>query len=517
MLKGFSCSWLRTIPFLAGCFALTGSFSARAGSTPQDAHAPEWEANTRISLEKMAATLTETLKPWPVPVRTFRVDDYGAKPDGVTLNTAALQRAIDACSASGGGVVLFARGDYVTGTIELKSGVMLEVDGGARILGSTHLPDYPDKVAVHQTIMDYKMHINTSLIYAENCERIGIRGDGTIDGRGESKNFPRTDMKPHAPITGRPFLMRIIECRKVVMDGIHLRDSASWMEDYLNCDDLILQGIKVDNQANYNEDGFDIDGCRNVIVRNCLINSHDDGMCFKGAGLRTMENVLVENCTAYSDCNALKFGTDSEADFRNVLIRNIKTGGVPEELPAFKRRLALSGIAWESVDGGTVENILVTNAQIDRADAPIFLRLGDRGHAKPDTSKPAPGKLRQLIFEQITGTNNGKLGSIVAGIPEARIQDVVIRNMQLSTLGGGKPDHAEIPEHVSDYPDPPMFGRDLPAYGFWLRHADGVTFQDVKIVPMKLDPRPQFDAGADTANIVLDGSPLNGPAAQPKR
>ena len=345
--------------------------------------AADWQTATRDSVGQMAAMLTQTLKPWPVPNRTFRVEDYGAIGDDLTLNTLAIQRAIDACSAAGGGVVLFDRGDFVTGTLQLKTGVMLQIDRSARILGSLRSSDYPDKVPAHQTAMDSILHITKSLIYADGCQRIGIRGAGTIDGRGVRKNWPRKNTGPHPPVNDRPFLLRIIECRQVVIDGIHLRDSASWMEDYLNCDDLIIQNLNVENQGNYNNDGFDIDGCRNVIVRDCFINAWDDAMCFKGAGLRDMQNVLVENCAAYSGCNALKYGTDSEAGFQNILIRNVKLGGVPKDLPAFKRRNATSGISWESVDSGMLQNIVVSGAQIDRADSPIFLRIGDRGATSP--------------------------------------------------------------------------------------------------------------------------------------
>jgi Glycosyl hydrolases family 28 len=417
--------------------------------------------DTRLSLEKMATTLTETLKPWPVPDRVYRVEDFGAIGDGVAMNTGALQHAIDACSTAGGGVVLVDRGSFVTGTIELKSGVMLEVGKGARILGSLRLSDYPNRTPAHS---NSSVRVTLSLIYAENCERIGIRGEGVIDGRGLRKTFPPVASSGRGEsLVGRPFLMRILECRNVVIDGIHLRDSASWLEDYVDCDGLLIQGINVENPVNLNNDGLDIDGCRNVIVRNCFINSWDDAICFKNSTPRTMENVLVENCTAYSGCNPLKFGTSSEGGFRNVLIRNIKLGGVPKDLPALRHRLAISGISWESVDGSTIENVLVTNAQIDQADSPIFLRLGNRGRIRPDRPNPQPGKMRHLIFDHISGNDNGTLGSIIAGIPGSKIQDVVIRNMKL-TVAGGKTERTrlKIPEDVADYPCP--FRKPQPRY-----------------------------------------------------
>jgi hypothetical protein len=485
-------------------FALTLPVAVRAQS-------PEWEAPLRASLEQMAATLTETLKPWPVPDHIFRVEDFGAVGDGTTINTAAIQKAIDACTAAGGGVVLVDQGDYVTGTIDLKSGVMLEIAKGARLLGSTNIADYPDRIPMHQTVMDTWMKLTQSLIYAENCERIGIRGEGVIDGRGSHENFPGPN--GIGPVTGRPFLIRMIECRKVVVDGIHLRNAAAWMENYLNCDDVILQGINVENQANWNNDGVDLDGCHNVIVRDCFINSEDDGLCFKGAGLRTMENVLVENSKIYSTCNAIKFGTDSQAGFRNVLIRNVEIGGPAPDMPSSFHRRAISGISWQAVDGGTVENILVSQVKMDRTDGQFCLRLGNRGRVKPDMPKPPPAALQHLVFEHITGGDNGACGSLISGIPDARVQGVIFRDVKLSVAGGGTSGDASrvVQELVTAYPDILSFGKKMPAFGFWIRHADDITFDGVTISPEKPDERQPFVVSTDAADISVEGKPFPDP------
>jgi polygalacturonase len=461
----------------------------------------------QASLEKMAAGLTATLKPWPVPARVFRITDFGAIGDGKTVNSAAIQKAIDTCSAQGGGVVLVEKGDYVTGTIDLKDGVMLEVAADAKLLGSTNIADYPPRVPKHETVMDTWMKLTQSLIYAKGCQRVGIRGKGMIDGRGSNKNFPGKNGIGAMP--NRPFLIRMIECRDVVLDGIHLRNAASWMQNYLACDDLIFQDVHVENLTNWNNDGFDIDGCRNVIVRNCFVNSEDDGLCFKGASLRDMENILVENSTVYSTCNAIKFGTDSQAGFRNVLIRNVVAGGPPASLPVHDnapRRPNISGISWLVADGGTVDNILVENVKLDRTESPFCLRLGDRGRVKPNMPKPAPGKLRNLVFENIQGSDNGRRGSVITGIPGAQIENVVFRNIQLSTAGGATSADAQrtVPEVPDAYPDAPSFGRTVPAFGFWIRHADGITFENVIVSPKNPDARPQFAQGVDTRNIGIN-------------
>jgi polygalacturonase len=489
--------------FLPTLFATLAVLSPLAVAAAPD-QTPEWEAPLRASLEKMADHLTATLKPWPVPDRVFNVANFGAVGDGTTLNTTALQKAIDACGAAGGGVVLVEKGDYVTGTLDLKSGVMLEIAKGSRLLGSTNFADYPPRVPRNETVMDTWMKLTQSLIYAENCDRIGIRGAGVIDGRGSRENFPgKNDI---GAMPNRPFLIRMVKCRNVVMDGITLRNAASWMQNYLNCENLLLQGVRVENLTNWNNDAFDIDGCRNVIVRNCSSDSVDDGLCFKGAGLRTMENVLVENSEFRTQCNAIKFGTDSQGGFKNVLIRNVKLGAT-RETQLHKGTHAISGISLQSVDGGTVENIRATDVTMDRTQSPVCLRLGDRGRVKPGMAKPKPGAIRRIILENITGADHGARGSIVSGIPGAKIEDVVFRNLQLTMSGGGteKDAQREVPELVDAYPDAFSFGPTVPAYGFWGRHADRITFDRVKITPRKPDARPEFVIGVDTSAIQSSG------------
>lgn len=466
------------------------------------AQSPEWEAPLRTSLEQMAATLTANLKPWPVPNRVFRVTDYGAVGDGKTVNSAAIQKALDACSQAGGGVVLIEKGDYVTGTLDLKNGVMLEIAKDARLLGSTNFTDYPPRVPAHETVMDTWMKLTQSLIYAENCDRIGIRGAGVIDGQGTRENFPgKNDI---GAMPNRPFLIRMVECHNVVMDGITLKDPAAWTQNYLNCENVILQGVHVNSLSNWNNDAFDIDGCRNVIVRGCSSLSVDDGLCFKGAGLRTLENVLVENSEFRTPCNAIKFGTDSQGNFRNILIRNVTIGGTP--VPALhKSRESISGISLQSVDGGTLENILITGVRMDNTHSPFCLRLGNRGRVKPDMPKPEPGAIRRIILEHIQGGGHQRRGSIISGILGAKIRDVVFRDIQLTTSGGGTEKDATriVPEFIDAYPDAFTFGATVPAYGFWIRHAEHILFDRVTITPATPDARACFATGVDTSRIVL--------------
>ncbi len=459
----------------------------------------------------MASQLTATLKPWPVPERIFRPEDHGAVADGRTINTPALQQTIDACSAAGGGTVRLTKGDYITGALELKPGVMLQVDKEAHLLGSTDLADLPRRELHYSTVgADSPTNMKRSLIFAQGCERVGIRGEGTIDARGSFESFPGQQGQEG----DRPFLLRMVECRQVFIGGIHLRDSANWVQHYLNCDDLILQGVHVESHSNWNNDGIDIDACRNVLVRDCFVNSEDDALCFKNSSTRSLENILVENCKFYSTCNAIKFGTVSVGPFRNVLIRHVEMGGpTPDMVPATNHKgrvRAIAGVSWESADGGDIENILVTGAHIVRTDAPLFVVANHRGRVAAGMSSPGVGKVSNLLFEHLTGEGNGGEGSAFVGQPGAPIENVAVNDYKVAVAGGGtaKQAAAKLKEQPTAYPQADMFRAWYPAYGFYVWHAKNVSFTGLDITPGQPDARPPVVAGPDTENVSLDGNRL---------
>lgn len=457
---------------------------------------PDWFSPLRQELHRMADTLTASLTGWHGSDKTFRPEDFGARPGEKA--TAAIQAAIDAAAASGA-TVLLSGGDYLSGTLSLRSGVRLMVAPGSRLLASTDLADYPECIAQRLTVQDTNMGMNQSLIFAEGCENICICGGGELNGQGTRDHFPGDETCHGTP--GRPFLMRLIDCRDVHVHHITLRSAACWMQNYLNCDRVLLEHVTVRNQVNYNNDGIDLDGCRDVIVRHCDVLSGDDACCFKGASQRPTERVLVENSRFDSACNAFKVGTDTQGDFRNVLVRSCQLGGVEDDPSGLKHRCADSGISLEMVDGGTLENFLLENITIDRAWSPIFLRLEDRGRVKPGDPKPPVGRLRRVAISHVTGQDNGPRGSYMIGIPEGAIEQVLLHDVHLHQHASEKP---VLPESAIDelrgvYPDAHMIDSlgDAPARGLWARHVHDLSLAGYDVIPDRRDPRPYLVVGTD--------------------
>ena len=362
----------------------------------------------------------------------------------------------------------------------------------ACLKASTDLRDFPEMHAKRLTVQDTSMGMHQSLIFAEDCEHVALCGEGVLDGQGFPDNFPGEETAQGTP--GRPFMIRMIDCRDVLVSGLTMKNSPCWMQNYLNCDCLTLCGLTVRNHANYNNDGMDIDGCRDVLVRHCRVTSGDDALCFKGASMRPLERVLVEDCDFYSACNAVKVGTDTQGDFRDVLIRRCRIGGLAEDPSGLKHACADSGISLESEDGGTVERFWLEDIEMTRVWSPFFLRLENRGRVRPGDPAPGPGAIRQVLFEHIRGTGNGPRGSYILGIPEARIRDILFRDIELRQkpyTGEVRP-AVEYPEFTGMYPDAHMidgFGP-APAYGLWVRHADGIVLDRYRIIPDGEDSRP---------------------------
>jgi len=424
----------------------------------------------------------------------YDVRGYGADGDGKTLCTGAIQKAIDRCAAAGGGIVYFPPGQFLSGTIRLKSGVTLRLDAGCTLRGSRNLKDYPPAVPAYRSYTDN--YTDKSLIYGEKLERVAIVGGGTIDGQGASFQ---------GPYKVRPYLIRLIECRDVTVDGVTIRDSPMWVQHYLACDDVRISGITVRSHVNANNDGIDIDSCRRVVITGCNVDSGDDAIVLKSTSARPCTDVVVANCILRSTCNALKMGTESNGGFQNIVL----TGCTIYDTH-------LAGLALEIVDGGTMDRIVVSDITMTGVGAPLFLRLGNRARPfKEDMDKPGVGAMRNITISNIEATGVNPTGCALAGLPDAKIENVTLSNIRLSFAAGGKAEEASrtIPEEADKYPECAMFGR-LPAYGLYCRHISGLKLMNVE-VQLAGDDKRHALVFEDVKDATVDGmgAPYFGGAA----
>jgi polygalacturonase len=415
----------------------------------------------------------------PAAEPLVNVRDLGAAADGKTFCTAALQKAIDRCGSAGGGTVYFPPGTYLSGTIFLKSRVTLNLAAGATLLGSPHKDDYP--VTIPKNIESRTNHYNhRSLIYAENLDRIAIVGRGTLDGSGEAYKERRHDGI-------RPLILRVINCRDVLVENIQMQNSGFWNQHFLNCDRVVMRGVRVFNHTTYNVDGIDIDGCRDFVVTGCFFDTDDDALCLKSTSDRPCENVLVSDCVVSSHCNAIKFGTDSSGGFINITISNCSIVSPRHSKVIYGLQRGISGLSFELVDGGKIDRVTVSNVTIDGVEVPIFLRLGNRGAGftiadeKPKQAIPV-GTLRNVLFSNIVATRAGKTGCSLVGLPGHAIENVTLNNVTIRSEGGGKRESssAKIREFPEGYPEATMFGK-LPAYGLYCRHVRGLTLSGLRL------------------------------------
>lgn len=399
----------------------------------------------------------------------------GAAANGKNLDTRAIQTAIDHCSAAGGGMVQIPAGRYLTGTLHLRDHVTLHLDPGAVLLGSTRLDDYPMQ---HDAIASYTSnYTQRCLIRADNASNIAITGRGAIDGNGTAFS---------GPYMVRPYLMRFVQCRDVHISGITLQNPAMWTQHYLECEDVLIEGIRVrSRRPHVNNDGIDVDSCRRMRIANCDIDAGDDAIVLKATTTSPCRDIVVTNCILSTLCNAFKLGTESEGGFDNIVFSNSSIYDTE-----------LAGIALETVDGGDLRRVSISNIVIRNTRYPIFLRLGDRARpVSEDAPHPGIASFSGVMIRGIIIETSSPLPCVIAGLPGHPIQDVVLDDIQLTAPGGGTPILAgqQVPERPDAYPEARMFGP-LPASAIYCRHVRGLSLNRITLHTAKPDARPALYA-----------------------
>lgn len=414
----------------------------------------------------------------------------GAKADGHTLDTMAVQAAIDQCTQQGGGTVRFSPGVYLCGSLHLRSNVTLSLEAMAVIRGSTDRADYdPYEVLPFRNDADKETSFfHLALIWGEDIENIAILGSGTIDG-----NRPkRGGAKPIA----------LKRCRHVRIEGITIRNAPNYCISLLGTDYVNIDGVNIfDSYC----DGIDPDCCRHVRISNCHIESWDDAIVPKSSfslgERRSTEFITVTNCQLSTACNCFKLGTESGGDFKYITVSNCV-------MFPFKGKHPISGIALESVDGSNISGVAVSNISMVDVETPIFLRLGNRGR---DMQTPTPGTLRNVLISNVVAEGATRACSI-AGIPGHSVEGVTLSDIRLTFQGGGRKEdlHAEVPELEPRYPEANMF-KQLPAYGLFVRHANDVTLRNFQLLTTHEDPRHALYC-EDVAGLDIDD--LSAPTAK---
>ena len=424
--------------------------------------------------------------------RVFNIRDYGAKP--WQKSTKAIQAAVDACHAAGGGRVVIPGGNYISGTIFLKSNVQLDFAEKAVLYGSDDLKDYAEVPLATE-----EPQFSKCLFYGRGVENISITGKDTsvINGRGY--------FFKHAP--ERPKLFRIENAKNIRFENITVKNSGSWCLYFGGCDHIRMTRVSVYNKENHNNDGMNYDGCSNVWITDCNLQVEDDAICLKSSIDRTCENINVEGCTVSSYHAAFKIGTASGWTFRDISIRNCRF---------YDCRYGT--IKLLMVDGGAIDNVRISDIELFNCGGPIFLRLGNRGrdytqsirqvYSKDVTPEGRPvGSLKNVYIGNLRGRLYGRNDAVecimFTGIPGHCVENITLENIDLSFSGHGNVAvDGEVPEDEARYPEQSFFGP-LNAYGLFIRHAKNVTLKNISLTLRGEDARPAVYL-EDVAGCVLN-------------
>lgn len=467
---------------------------------------------TSIFLTILLATCSLALHATDMPTgkRYFDVRAYGAKGDGKTNDAPAIQKAIDACAKNNGGVVLLDNGTFLSTGITFKSNVELHLTISALLLGSTDVSKYS---------IDKKLsskHPIRALIYAPDCENIAITGPGKIDGQGDL-------IKVNSP-NERPDLIVLHGSKDIRFEDIFITNSCKFAVFVLQCERMRVDGVKLINLKNANNDGFDIDGSKDVFITNTFIHSIDDCIALKASTRKDIcSNIVVTNCILSSRCAAFRVGPDALADIENVTLSN-----------CIIRNTGLNGIKIQESMGAITRNMTFSNIVMENVKGPISIRLSGWS-AGPyndswttfNDSSWEKGKLQHILFENIRATvprelemrpefavspagwlNITKLnvGISITGTAKTRPEGITFSNIDITFDGGGTAEQGalrNVPDLERDYPEMYMFG-ELPAYGLYMHHVSGVVLNNVRFGLKDEDLRPAIVCD-DVDDLELTG------------
>lgn len=409
-----------------------------------------------------------------IQTTSYDITAFGAVGDGHTLNTVAIQKAIDKCSDDGGGQVMVPNGVFVSGTIYLKSNVQLFLNPGAVLKGSSNKEHYSAT--------------DNCLIAANNMNNIAVLGTGTIDGNGGAATFYSPDFANG--LSHRPHLFSLSNCTNVKLRDFTVVNGASWNIHLINSDFVTVDGITVKSRVVANNDGIDFEDCHYVTVSNSYFDCGDDAICPKSTSFRGVKHMVINNCVIKSESNGIKFGTASVGGFEDIAVSNCTI---------YDTRL--SGIAIQMVDGGTIDRMVISNIVMHNVNGSLFIKLGKR---KGNT----PGVLQNVAINNIVADGIGawkpvtsdkyhktasdpRIGISIVGQPGYLVKNINLTDVSLQFAGGGSNADSKsvMPDAADMYPEFTNFGI-TPAYGLNFRHVEGVVLRNVQLSTVLPDERP---------------------------
>ena len=440
----------------------------------------------------------------PAPARVARTCDaraFGAVGDGRAKDTAALQRAIEACATGDGGTVVLARGTFVSGTIVLRSHVTLRIEAGATLLGSRDDADYPTQAPpIRNTEL---ANCRRALVYAEGATAVRIEGGGTIDGNADIDKW-RSMARPEGQ---RPMAIFTALSSDVSIEGITVRNAATWAVVNLEVTHLVVRGITVDSPLGPTHDGIDVVDGRDVLIEDNTITAGDDGICLKSGSATGLRDVVVRRnrILGAGVANGLKLGTATVGPMRDIVFEDIDI-----------RNAQAAAMAVESVDGGEVSNLTFRRITLSDVGTPVFMLLGARGQARV-------GAIHDVRFETIRGGHlRYPWGALLSGAPADAagrhdLDAITFKDVAITWTGAAgaagphvygstAADIARFPAYGGGYPDPKFIFATptaksevvdyaLPGWAFFVRNARGVRFEDCRIAVAGADRRDAIASG----------------------
>ena len=427
--------------------------------------------------------------------KVFKVTDFGAKANGQSNDGVAINSAITACADSGGGIVLFTKGVYATGSIHLKSNVAIVLDSGAVVKALPGVMD-PWEANIHdQGLMDPAYyHWEASLMWGKNLENIKISGPGTLDGSA----LTRSSTVPSG--TGDKCIALKL-CNNIEISNLNILQGGHYAILATGCEDLSILNMNIQTSR----DGVNLSQCRNVVVSDCNIEAirYENGIAAGGDDAIKLgsdlslgealpsENIVVTNCILASGCNTLQFGTETIGSFQNIHFENIEI-----------KNAGKAGIGITSNDGSVIDGVSYKNITMEKTFVPIFLKISDVARVPEGTY--TRGAIRNITFENITATDcynyikKREMPSIIWGKPSTPIENVTFNDITITVKGGHPFTEASLNPVENDQRFPRKIGA-IPSYAWYLRHIKNVIFTDCEFKFESNDDRPAFviDDGYD--------------------